>query len=343
MVFRRDDQRRAAGHRHAAVRRRPRRAGPQPPEARGGRSRDGAGWRCRLADTLTGAACEVEARCVVNAAGPWAGSFAQSRARLRPTKGIHLVFPRERLPVQCAVVLTEGPRILFTIPWGERTYVGTTDTDYAGPLESPRVEPADTAYLLDALARAFPAAGVTAADLLASWAGLRPLVRKRDGSPSDISRSTRSVDGGNGWFDVTGGKLTKVYRLMAEQTVDRVVRRSPRAKPRPAVPPASSARPRAQPGGSAAARRGPLRPLRRHRMGRHLRGRRHPPHRLGVLFRMTLVANGPAGGGFYCLNTEFAAATFARRCAGLMVPTITLLTAGLARAKRRLSSTVAAA
>ncbi|MFO1523266.1 MAG: FAD-dependent oxidoreductase [Kiritimatiellia bacterium] len=154
---------------------------------------------------------------------------------------------------------------------------------------------------------------------------------------------TRSVDGGNGWFDVTGGKLTKVYRLMAEQTVDRVVRRSPRAKPRPAVPPASSARPRAQPGGSAAARRGPLRPLRRHRMGRHLRGRRHPPHRLGVLFRMTLVANGPAGGGFYCLNTEFAAATFARRCAGLMVPTITLLTAGLARAKRRLSSTVAAA
>ena len=185
--------------------------------------RVGSAWRCRLTDTLDGSECEVEARCVVNASGPWAGSFPQSHARLRPTKGIHLVFPRERLPVQCAVVLTEGPRILFTIPWGERTYVGTTDTDYSGPLESPRVEPSDTAYLIDALARAFPAAGVREADIVASWAGLRPLVRKRDGSPSDISRSHEILDAGEGWFDVTGGKLT-TCRFMAEQAVDRVAR-----------------------------------------------------------------------------------------------------------------------
>ncbi len=183
----------------------------------------GDAWRCRLADTLDGSECEAEARCVVNAAGPWAGSFPQSHARLRPTKGVHFVFPHERLPVRCAVVLTEGPRILFTIPWGERTYAGTTDTDYTGPLDAPRVEPADTAYLLEALARAFPAAGLAESDIAASWAGLRPLVRMRDGSPSDISRSHEILDGGNGWFDVTGGKLT-TCRLMAEQTVDRVAR-----------------------------------------------------------------------------------------------------------------------
>ena len=78
----------------------------------------------------------VAAKCVVNATGPWAQQFKQSGVQLRLTKGVHLVIERERLPVPDAVVMTEGARILFAIPWGERVILGTTDTDYDGSLEN---------------------------------------------------------------------------------------------------------------------------------------------------------------------------------------------------------------
>jgi glycerol-3-phosphate dehydrogenase len=187
-----------------------------------GSERRNARWHCRLTDRLTGAAMDVTACSVVNAAGAWADRFPQSRVKLRLTRGVHLVVPHDRLPVPECAVMTEGPRILFAIPWGRRTILGTTDTDYTGDPDAPGVEESDVRYVLGVVNRSFPAARLTPADVAATWSGLRPLIADPSGRPSDISRAHQIRMTEPGWFDVAGGKLT-TYRLMAEQTIDRVV------------------------------------------------------------------------------------------------------------------------
>lgn len=184
--------------------------------------RRGDAWRCRVTDRLSGTSRECSARTIVNAAGAWGDRFPQSRVKLRLTKGVHLVVHRERLPVPECAVMTERSRILFAIPWGERTVLGTTDTDYAGDLDSPACEPADAQYILGVANEFFPAANLNPDDVTSTWAGLRPLVADPSGRPSDISRAHEIHMTQPGWIDVAGGKLT-TYRLMAEQTVDRIV------------------------------------------------------------------------------------------------------------------------
>ncbi|MFH1920779.1 MAG: glycerol-3-phosphate dehydrogenase/oxidase, partial [Planctomycetota bacterium] len=184
-------------------------------------SPDGNRWRCGIRDVLSGAPYEVTARSVVHAAGPWAEILPQSSIRLRLTKGVHLVADRSRLPVLDAVVVTEGKRILFVLPWGERVILGTTDTDYDGPIEAVRTEPADIDYILGVVNRGFPSAKLTEADVLSHWASLRPLIADESGGPSDISRAHQICMPRPGWLDVAGGKLT-TYRLIAQQVVDRV-------------------------------------------------------------------------------------------------------------------------
>lgn len=179
-------------------------------------------WICELQDRFAGRSLCVRARAVVNATGPWADGLPHSRVKLRVTKGVHLVVERARLPVPETVVMTEGKRILFAIPWGERTILGTTDTDYSGPLDHVVTEPEDMDYVLRVTNRFFPNARLTPADVLSTWAGLRPLIADPHGNPSDISRGHEIRSPEPGWWDVAGGKLT-TYRLMAEQTVDRIV------------------------------------------------------------------------------------------------------------------------
>lgn len=178
-------------------------------------------WQCQLVDQLTSGPVVIRARTIVNATGPWAGQLPHSRVQLRLTKGIHLVLERHRLPVTDTVVMTEGKRILFAIPWGERTILGTTDTDYEGPLDQIRASAEDIGYLLGIANHFFPRAKVTQQDVISAWAGLRPLLADPSGKPSDISRSHQIRNPEPGWWDVAGGKLT-TYRLMAEQTVDKV-------------------------------------------------------------------------------------------------------------------------
>ncbi len=180
-------------------------------------------WRCELEDVLTGEVFTVQARTIVNATGPWAQQIPHSNVKLRLSKGIHLVVDRRSLPVTDAVVITEGKRILFLIPWGERVIVGTTDTDYWAAPEDVRVDPTDVSYVLRTVRESFPHLALGEADVISSWAGLRPLVANPDGSPSDISRAHQIISPQPGWWDVTGGKLT-TYRLMAEQTVDRLMK-----------------------------------------------------------------------------------------------------------------------
>jgi glycerol-3-phosphate dehydrogenase len=179
-------------------------------------------WRVEVEDSLTGERFNVSAKTVVNATGPWADGLAHSAVKLRLTKGIHLVVERSRLPVTDAVVMTEGSRVLFAIPWGDRTILGTTDTDYDGSLDDVRANAEDVAYVLAITNDHFPDAHLQKADVISTWAGLRPLIASAKGGPSDISRSHEIKNPEPGWWDVAGGKLT-TCRLMAEQTVDRLV------------------------------------------------------------------------------------------------------------------------
>jgi glycerol-3-phosphate dehydrogenase len=187
-------------------------------------------WECFVGDELTGADIPVSAKVVVNATGPWADGMSHSRVKLRLTKGVHMVVERSRLPVPETVVMTEGNRILFVIPWGERTIVGTTDTDYQGSREEVRVEEREVEYLLRIANSFFPGAKLSRRDILSAWAGLRPLLADKHGNPSDISRNHQITNPEPGWWDVAGGKLT-TYRLMAEETVDQIVRHLERGEP----------------------------------------------------------------------------------------------------------------
>ena len=188
-------------------------------------SRQENGWRCNATDQITGSSHEIRARIVVNASGPWAARLPHSHVKLRLTKGIHLVMKRNRVPASDAVVLTEGKRILFVIPWGDRLILGTTDTDYSGSLDEVRPDVADTTYLLEVANQFFPKTALTMKDVISSWAGVRPLLANGRGGASDISRSHEIKNSEPDWWDVAGGKLT-TYRLMAEETVTRFMRAS---------------------------------------------------------------------------------------------------------------------
>lgn len=179
-------------------------------------------WDCEVENALNGEKIRVRARTVVNATGPWADGIPHSRIKLRPTKGVHLVVDGKRLSAPDTVVMTDGRRILFAIPWGQRTILGTTDTDYRGPLDQVQADAADIGYILKIANHFFPGARLTGRDVISTWAGLRPLIADSNGAPSDISRSHEIRSPEPGWWDVAGGKLT-THRLMAEQTLDQIV------------------------------------------------------------------------------------------------------------------------
>lgn len=189
-------------------------------------ARDGTGWNCEVRDESSGEVVRVRTRAVMNAAGAWAARFPQSSLHLRLTKGVHLVIDRQRLPVAEAVIVPEGDRILFVIPWGDRVILGTTDTDYSGEPNDVRTQLVDVEYILQVMNKAFPGVCLHTDDVISTWAGVRPLIAPRTaqrGAPSDISRKHVIHMSQPGWFDVAGGKLT-TYRLMAEQAVDQVGR-----------------------------------------------------------------------------------------------------------------------
>jgi glycerol-3-phosphate dehydrogenase len=179
-------------------------------------------------DRVSGGSIDVRARMVVNATGAWADRIralsGPGIARLRPSKGVHLVVPRERLPVRTAVLVPSlAGGMIFVIPWGPRTFAGTTDSAYHGDLADPPVEPADASILLASLNRAF-AGDLSGEDVVSSWAGVRPLLASGSRATRDLSRRHVVVEDPPGLITVTGGKLT-AFRAMAEDIVDLVCRR----------------------------------------------------------------------------------------------------------------------
>jgi glycerol-3-phosphate dehydrogenase len=144
---------------------------------------------------------------------------------VRLTKGVHLVIDRTRLPVREALVLGDGTgRIVFVIPHGEAILVGTTDTDFDGDRDRVEAAPEDIAYLLQVLADNLAGKQLSAADVQASFAGLRALAANDAvgaRAPSSLSREEVVIESPGGLISIAGGKLT-THREIAERLVDRV-------------------------------------------------------------------------------------------------------------------------
>ncbi|HUA95604.1 MAG TPA: glycerol-3-phosphate dehydrogenase/oxidase [Acidimicrobiales bacterium] len=182
---------------------------------------------------------DVRAAVVVNATGVWADEVraldeAVDHHGIRPAKGVHVTVPASRLPCDIAAVIPvpADRRSIFVVPWPEAglVYVGTTDTDYDGPLEDPHCTPEDVDYLLDAVNAATTSA-LTRDDVTGVWAGLRPLLATaghghRAERTADLSRRHTVRTSPRGMVTVTGGKLT-TYRKMAEDAMAAVTTRLP--------------------------------------------------------------------------------------------------------------------
>lgn len=197
-----------------------------------------AGWRARLADLERGIEEAVEARWVVNAAGPWADrvrtmGHAAARPIVRRTRGTHVVL--EGSFVSSAVLLTarRDGRVFFVIPWETHTVIGTTDVDDDREPDEIGPDPRDVRYLLDESARAIPALrdGIVP---VRAFAGVRPLAGgpSRNGAPSSNKREHRVLEEER-IVSIVGGKYT-THRSLAAHVVDLIVTRDG-AKGRPST------------------------------------------------------------------------------------------------------------
>lgn len=178
----------------------------------------------------------VRAKVVVSATGVWADTVRQldegrDPDSLRPAKGVHITVPWQLVRNDIAVILSVpgDKRSIFLVPWGplpdgtfEHCYIGTTDTDFVGPLDDPQTNDDDLAYLLRALEHNLTGT-ITRSDVTGVWAGLRPLVKQADsGRTADLSRRHSVTTSDSGLITVTGGKFT-TYRAMAQDAVDEVL------------------------------------------------------------------------------------------------------------------------
>lgn len=167
----------------------------------------------RLRDVAGGAGFDVAAALVVNAAGAWSDRLrgrVGASPKLRPLRGSHLIVAAERFPLAEAVgFYAEDGRPVFVVPWEGAVLVGTTDIDHRADLDiEPSISRAEVDYLLRATQREFPALALREADIVSTWAGVRPVVAS--GANVDPSKEARDhlVVSENGLLTVTGGKLT---------------------------------------------------------------------------------------------------------------------------------------
>jgi glycerol-3-phosphate dehydrogenase len=187
-----------------------------------------------VVDTVTGSCFPIRTTLALCAAGPWTDEVMNMAARdgavhtidrwLRPTKGVHIVVPRSALAIDLALVMRHpiDGRVLFVLPFHERTVIGTTDTDVDEHPDSIVTSAADVSYLITAARHYFPTAKIDDSDILSNWAGIRPLLMaKKDESPSAVSRRHRVEVLPEGIVTIAGGKLT-TYRHMAEDCVKRI-------------------------------------------------------------------------------------------------------------------------
>ncbi len=182
-------------------------------------------------DRLSNKTWSVSAKAVVLAAGAWTDEMIRrfeipmDRPVLRRTKGVHIVLPRERLPLARAITLISpiDGRVMFALPWRDRSVLGTTDTDFAGTADEVAADAADVKYLCESGNGYFPGANLTPDDVISTWAGLRPLIAAPPNvDESEISREHEVFTKPDGLVIIAGGKLT-TYRRMARETVGKTI------------------------------------------------------------------------------------------------------------------------
>jgi len=186
-------------------------------------------------DHLNNVSFKVKATHVVSAAGPWVDTLrkkdgSQKGKSLHLTKGVHIVLPREKLPLRQSVYFDAfDGRMIFAIPRGIVTYLGTSDTNYSDSLDRVVSTIEDAKYLLSTVNKIFPSVDLKVEDVISSWAGLRPLIHEDGKSPSELSRKDEIFISDSGLISIAGGKLTG-YRKMAERVVDKVMKKMPNMK-----------------------------------------------------------------------------------------------------------------
>lgn len=181
-------------------------------------------------DALSKTNIRIKAKAVINATGPWVDQLrsinkSKQGKRLHLTKGVHIVVPHEKLPVKQAIYFdVDDGRMIFAIPRGRTTYIGTTDTNYDGDIDGVITTGADAQYLIQAVNATFQDTLLTFQDIESSWAGLRPLIHEEGKSASGLSRKDEIFESPSGLISIAGGKLTG-YRKMAERVVNLIIRK----------------------------------------------------------------------------------------------------------------------
>ena len=181
----------------------------------------------KVKDTISNKTFSIKSKYVISAAGPWVDELRSTNnskkgKQLHLTKGVHLVFPKEKLPIKQSVYFdVPDGRMMFAIPRGKVTYVGTTDTNFNKDKDNVRTDLADAIYLISAVNNMFPKINLEMEDIVSSWAGLRPLIHEEGKSASELSRKDEIFTSDTGLISIAGGKLTG-YRKMAERVVNRI-------------------------------------------------------------------------------------------------------------------------
>jgi len=188
-------------------------------------------------DELTGNKFNIKAKKVVAAGGPWVDNLRKKDnslkgKRLHLTKGVHIVVPHEKFPLEHTIYFdVPDGRMIFAIPRGRTTYIGTTDTTYKADLNRVVATKDDAKYIMDSVNAIFPDVNLTINDLESNWAGLRPLIHEDGKSPSELSRKDEIFVSPRGLIAIAGGKLTG-YRKMAQRIVNLVLKQFSRTDKR---------------------------------------------------------------------------------------------------------------
>jgi glycerol-3-phosphate dehydrogenase len=177
----------------------------------------------RVRDVENGAEIDVRAKVVINSTGVWTDelqrlSGGRGRFRVRASKGVHLVVPRDRITSESGIILKTEKSVLFVIPWKSHWIIGTTDTDWNLDLAHPAATKADIDYILDHV-NSVLAVPLTHEDIEGVYAGLRPLLAGESDQSSKLSREHAVARVAPGLIAIAGGKYT-TYRVMGADAVE---------------------------------------------------------------------------------------------------------------------------
>ncbi|MSR88903.1 MAG: glycerol-3-phosphate dehydrogenase [Candidatus Margulisbacteria bacterium] len=180
----------------------------------------------QVRDVFSGEEATLKAKYFVNATGPWSDVVLgllnpNTEKMLHPSKGVHIITRKLTQDHAVLVMSQSDGRMFFVLPWGDQSMIGTTDTDYKGPIDSVAVEPEDIEYLIREAGLEFPDSHLTPEDVVSSFAGIRPLLRQKKGVIGAVSREHKLSWNRRNFLSVMGGKFT-TYRAVSEAVAAKV-------------------------------------------------------------------------------------------------------------------------